>query len=56
MSRQDLQERLAQAGFRLNDTELVPWDANGKTKDFWVELVEGFGQLGDRETMICDDL
>ena len=59
MSRQDLQERLAQAGFRLNDTELVPWDANGKTtktKDFWVELVEVFGQLGDSETMICDDL
>lgn len=25
MSRQDLQERLAQAGFRLNDSELVPW-------------------------------
>lgn len=25
MSRQDLQERLAQAGFRLNNSELVPW-------------------------------
>lgn len=25
MSRQDLQERLAQAGFRLEKSELVPW-------------------------------
>ena len=25
MSRQDLQERLAQAGFRLDDSELVAW-------------------------------